>query len=320
MREDSWLDDVIDPGDDPPRRSPRGALVLAVAAAPWLVVAALLVLPRGAPAAPGATPADTPAAHSTHDATGTASHDAAIAATPGSLTDLLGVTQLQGGWRSAPGADAAVAIATIAARSWLVEHDPQLAALGATARLAVEIVPEAVEQVTGDLVVVTLLATDARAGASHAGVRRVAMPVWLRGTDAQPAGAPWWLPEPALVPTVLAGEPVGDAHELLAASEALHAAGYVDVEVLSLERTDSWPYRAQVRARTPDGRDVSTPVLLRRHLGGFAVAGTVTRPAPPWNGGEPPPDDRGPDGREADGWSLEGWGDPTSRPSWEPWP
>ncbi len=249
--ERTWLDDHT---EHRPRHT--RAMLIAGLTVPWVVVAAVLVAmrPPSAPPADAAAPAPaaTPGPHA-H------AHDHPV-------EPLVDAVQVQGAWRASTGPAAAGAVATVHAHDWLVARP-------GTATTVDVLAVEGVEQLDGDVAVVTVLGAVRRDG--EATRVRLGVPVRTRGVVPDAAGEPWHLPMPPRDHSPLVGVPVDDPTELLAASEALVEAGYVDVSVVTLERTDAWPWRVHARARTPDGRTVDTPVLLRRHLDGFVVAGTV---------------------------------------------
>ncbi len=195
------------------------------------------------------------------------------------------ITELQGDWRSTPGIRAAESVAMLVARSWLSTSAADLDISGlSTSQIGgwvEQLAVEATEQLDPHLVVVTLVATVYDNDADVVRQLRLGVPVRLGREQANVAGEPWLLPELPLDLEPPATDPVDDHHHLDAAYAALIGAGYTDVEIQSLERTDSWPWRAHVSARTAHGYEVATPVLLRRHLDGFVVAGTVLHPATP---------------------------------------
>lgn len=189
------------------------------------------------------------------------------------------VTELQGDWRRTPGIRAAEAVAVLVARSWLSTSQADLDVGGLSTPVAggwvEQLAVEATEQLDPHVVVVTLIATVYDSDLHVVRQLRLGVPVTVGTQHPTPVGEPWLLPELPLRMDTPATERVLDEHDLAAARTALDDAGYTDVDVHSLERTDSWPWRAHVDARTPDGHEVTTPVLLRRHLDGFVVAGTV---------------------------------------------
>jgi hypothetical protein len=264
-----WLE------DDPPARTPsRRALAIGAAAVvPWLALAAIVLGPdRAGPTEPAGEVDGQPAAIGAPN--GGADH---TSLDPATLDDVT-IVQLQGGWRDVPGSTAAGAVAVLTARAWLDEAAPRLdiEGLAPTGDVRVEeLAVEAVEQLDAELAVASLLVVIVRGDPTGSELRRVAVPLHVDGTTPRPAGPPWWLPEPVLRVEPLAGELVEDPSLTLEAVEALERAGYRDVSLHSLERTSSWPWRARIDAVTSAGLRVDTPVLLRRHPQGFAVAGVV---------------------------------------------
>ncbi|MEX0952576.1 MAG: hypothetical protein WDZ26_01955 [Nitriliruptoraceae bacterium] len=253
--EQTWLDDDTDRGPRPTRR-----LLIVGLAAPWVVVLLVFVvaLARGS----AAPPADLTVTPPTSDPT----TSLAEPLTRDPTEPLVDATQVQGAWRSSTGPSAAGAVAVVAAHDWLG------ARRGAGDTVEVLTV-EAVEQLDADTAVVTIVGIIQRDG--HSTRVRLGVPVRTQGSLPSTAGDPWHLPASPAEARALVGTPVDDPAELLAASEALVDAGYLDVSVHGLERTDAWPWRVHTHARTPAGVTVDTPVLLRRHLDGFVVAGTV---------------------------------------------
>ena len=192
----------------------------------------------------------------------------------------------RGRWRVEAGAEEAAALAVVVARAWLTDHEPRLAiadlAPPEVGRYAEHLVVEAVESTSPDLTVVTLLAVllDGQDELTTT-VRRVAVPIALDVRGARPAGAPWWLPGPSLTPAPPTTRPLEDAAELLDAVDALQAAGYEDVTLDRLEDLGGTAAVATVTARTPDGERVDGPVVLRRHVDRYVVAGDVLARAEP---------------------------------------
>jgi hypothetical protein len=320
--------DLVDDPEQGAHSPRRSRLLLALAAAPWLVVVWLLGSPGAPPPSdagdvaplpaegtdelaahhdveaadappagdagghdPGGTatdgtsdePADEPATP-TQDPAGT---DRPDAATDDPAQDLFLLEQ-RGRWRVEAGAEEAAALAVVVARAWLTDHPPRLAIADLAApevgRYAEHLVVEAVEGTAPELTVVTLLAVllDGQDDLT-ATVRRLAVPIALDGRGARPAGAPWWLPGPDLSPASPATRPLEDAADLLAAVGALESAGYEDVTLQRLEDLAGTAAIATVTARTPDGEQLDGPVVLRRHVDRYVVAGDVlarTEPAP----------------------------------------
>jgi hypothetical protein len=301
VNEFAWLEDDDASG---PTRSTRPRLLVALATVPWLVVVLLLVAPGryvdgaspGEPTvhAPVAPPRPAPGGSA---AAAGASNPDPVASTPDASPpganapagwregpsgdaddDLLAFAELRGRWRVEAGPEEAAALAVVIARAWLTGLDPQLAIDGIRTPpggYAEHLVVESVEQPAREAAVVTLLAVllDGDDGL-EAGVRRLAVPIAWERDGPRPAGPPWWLPGPALEPLVPERTAMEAPEDLLAALEALDAAGF-DVELRSLWGTSGWPVIAEVAGRTRDGHPVAGPLWLRRHLGGFVVAGTT---------------------------------------------
>jgi hypothetical protein len=270
-----WLED-----EPRPRRPSRRAITIGAAAmTPWIAIAAIVLGgDRGVPHEPEAWGAGDPVAG--HQGADRDTHHAPpVTESAPPPVDEVTIVQLQGGWRDSPGPTAAGAVATIAARAWLTGHGPRLTIDGLAALetdLYVEhLAVEAIEQTDAQVAVVSLLAVVLRGDPLTVEWRRLAVPVRVDGDAPRPAGEPWWLPEPAMHVAPIVGEPVDDPSIALEVVEALEVAGYRDVVLHALERTEGWPWRAHVEATTPGGRAVETPVLLRRHPQGFAVAGVV---------------------------------------------
>ena len=199
-RRTSWMDELDDDTDElrPARGGRRTAAIVALAAVPWIVVVALLVLPgrvggvNGAPdeglepmpppASALASPTPPPAG-SEPSTSGPAVRDDEEARdrtsgptfppddAPADPTDLdraspgraaLELMEFRGRWRPLPGPEEAAALAVVVARSWLTGVEPILD-LGAfppelPEGYAEHLVVEAVERPTPEAAVVTLLA------------------------------------------------------------------------------------------------------------------------------------------------------------------
>lgn len=288
--DDRWEDD-----DEPTdRRLGRGRLLAVLAAIPWLI--ALVVLLRSAddPEMPP-TPDGAPAAAATHGTASPPVDDAAGADDPAraasrstataadadgsSTAEASGPGAVGGPRTTVTGADA-VAMATAVARAWLTGVGPELTVTGVEAPGSVyaeHLVAEAIDHPSPGFAVVTLLAVvlSVEDGAyGDAAVQRIAVPIGLDPRGARPAGSPWLLPAPDLSPTAVERSPVDDEEVALQAATAVTAAGYTDVELLSLDRTGSWPLIATLRAIAP-GRSgpEQHEVWLRPHLDGLVVAG-----------------------------------------------
>lgn len=271
-------------GDAPPRwdvptggssghRPTRRNLLLVVAVAPWLVVAAVAL--RSGQGSPSIDPAVEPT-------------DAAAppAADPLDPDETAGATvppdALVFGARVAPGAEDAAAVAVAVARSWLGDAGPPLdlglGGAGVDGYLE-HIAVESVDLPLPDVAVVSLVAIMLDAdGETWSGVRllRLAVPVRLAPDGARPAGTPWLLPAPDLSMDEPEWVAVEEPEELAAAGAAVVAAGYRDVEVHRLERSESWPLRATITAVAPGMTSASDHVVwLRQHLGDYVVAGLL---------------------------------------------
>lgn len=290
----------------------RRALLLAMAGAPWLVVAALLLRPvaptstRGAPGSPLSpqVPASAPAdAGQPAPSGGRASRPAASAAAdPQDAADRRNApgqqgaggqqgtagpaTYLASGARTAATPAEAAALAVVGARAWLSSVGPPLGdapnpAADGPGRYVEHLAVEAVDFPAPGHAVVTVVAVvldvDGEAYTAARAVR-VAVPLALDASGARLAGAPWWLTPPGLAPAPPAWTPVDDPELLTEAGAAVTAAGYLDVTVQALHRTDGWPLLVEVVATAPGAPAAARHELwLRQHLGRLVVAGE--RPA-----------------------------------------
>jgi hypothetical protein len=243
-RDDDWLDDLE---DDRPRR--RVSMVLAVL--PWLVVAALLVLPGRFGAGPereGDDPAGAPATTSSTDEATPAAPSASERNTDATSSGRNAGTTAPREPPPSGGASAAdpsaerqlAAIATIVARGWLTDVDPALDVDGLDpartgSRYVEHLVVESIDAASAEQAVVALLAVVLSGDAwLEVDVLRIAVPLATDASGPRPAGAPWLLPAPALTTVPLDLTPVEDPDLLLAARDALLAAGFADPEVLSV--------------------------------------------------------------------------------------
>ena len=293
MAERMWLDDTdVDEYADRPRRRP--GRMFAMAAIPWVVVAALVLLP----ARLGHGDAAPPTGHVTLTHADTHAEDADVedadvedadgssgtAVTDGTVADPaagLWVEELRGGWRLTAGSEEIAALGVVVARAWLTGIDPVVEVIGlghaSDGGYAEHLVVEAVEQPAPEAAVVTLLTVLLDAGPTgyEAAVRRLAVPIAIEADGPRPAGTPWWLPGPSLEPLLPALEPIDDEPDHLAALDALAVAGWPDAELLALSRTSGWPIVVEAAVTHPDGTGEAIEVWLRRHLGGFVVAGTT---------------------------------------------
>lgn len=314
MQEDPvWFDEPEEASG--PRSGPRRAVVVAIAAIPWVLVAALVLLPgrsvdppvtAGSPsvatdpgpdAPPGATEGaptqvdPVPPSGSDHSAPAPPRDPPATVADP--LTPRSSVAM------DLSTRDALAAVATVVARAWLTGVSPHLDVPGLTpidpASYAEHVVVEAIDQDDPHLAVVSVLAVLLRETSEGLRVetRRVAVPLAITDGRVQPAGEPWWLPRPDLRAVDLPVEVQTDPAWFEAAAAGLREAGLRDVEVATLERTDRWPWRAHITARTPDGQALDGPVWLRWNGQGFELAGHVPATDGPRDGptGEDRPTD-----------------------------
>ena len=308
MRDDPvWFDEPEEVTDH--RHGPRRTVVIAIAAVPWVLVAALVLLSDrsvdpATPAGPPAVAADPGHDVDTQSPSGPAAGAATEEVTEGSRpTDPAGpsgsaparplvpedgsaAADAGAAWhhrlsRELATRDALTAVATVVARAWLTGVSPHLDVPGLTptdpATYAEHVVVEAIEQDDPHLAVVSVLAVLLRETSEGLRVetRRVAVPLAITDGHVQPAGAPWWLPTPDLRSVELPTETQTDPAWFEAAATALQAAGLQDVEVTALERTDRWPWRAHITARTAGGGAIDGPVWLRWNGQGFELAGTV---------------------------------------------
>ncbi len=301
MRELDWFEgpEREDQGPSPSRRR----WLLPLIAVPWLVVAALLVLPGrmgseaglsepattagpGEPAVGADTAGPVPddlSAHASTDADPAARSDAPPPTTDpqvGAGPELPAVTleleELRGRWRVGPGSEEAAALAIVIARAWLTGLGPRLeleAASPDPTSYAEHLVVEAVEHPSPRTTVVTLLAvllSDPEDADAAVEVRRLAVPLATGGGTPQPAGAPWSLPGPTLAQAEADLRPLDDPDAALAADTALAVAGLGELAVTELRTADGWP----VVAHASDGEHEHT-IWLRPHLDGFVVAGST---------------------------------------------
>jgi hypothetical protein len=299
-RHDStWLDELDDDGPGRPRRA-----LLVLAALPWLLVIALLVLPGRLG---GDEPADV-------QATGAAVPDSEgqVGSAPGTRDDpdrddangapLPGAADAGAGAHPAPaersdtevaGADTlghndpieveAGALAIIVARGWLTGLAPVLDIAGTPPpvadRYAEHLVVEAIDRPGPEAAVVRVVAVVLSGGSQlEASIERLAVPLALTPDGPQPAGAPWPLRPPRTDPLLPAFDAIDDAEQLLAAREALADAGFDPDLLVGLGATSGWPVIATLS-------DATTPeVWLVRDREGFLVAGaaphTAATPSP----------------------------------------
>lgn len=286
----SWL--LEDTEDEAPSRDRRwGRLALIVAAVlPWVVVAAIIVGRSGVGRA-GSDPAPTAASAA---ATGTvAAQETPVEQTsaPGpAVTDEGSTVLFTSPARTRPTTSDAAAMAMVAARAWLTDVGPSLSLSGDGAtdqpeagtsgltyveHLAVEGVDHpAPGHAVASVLAVVLEVEDG--DYRDVTVRRLAVPLRFDADGARPAGEPWWLGAPKIAPVEVAGETVDDPELAAEAGAALAEAGYADVEILRLEKTDGWPWRITAAAVAPFSSDRQEHVVwLRSHQGGFVVAGAL---------------------------------------------
>lgn len=275
-----------------PDRTPRRWLLLA-AVAPWLVVAVLLVRDPGAapattppPEVSSPAPTPLPSAPASPGATPTAGRPDPATDDPAVTTSVTADTVDDRG--------RAVGLAVTVARAWLSTRPSALVvdgvepAPGAATRYVEHLVVEAVDHPARGALVVTLRAVvlpieEDRYGDPDA--VRLAVPVRLTSTGPQLGGPPWWLATEDVAPAPPTVEPVDDPDLRLAAAEAVDAAGYAEVQLEGLERTDGWAWVAHVTARAPGQEEAGDHAIwLRADVGRLVVAGT----SPPRDDGAGP--------------------------------
>lgn len=305
MREDLWIED-----EDDGRRRPRSVLaILVIAAIPWVIVAAIVLLPdrnerdsagSGGEAAAGESehnddagpqrqegptdPERTEDVGSDHQDGALDGRDVAPFGRDEPPTDGHGLSNPAGaddqGVGSATSTDLALAAtATVVARAWATGVDPRLDVPGVDPeqrpRYAEHVAVESIDHASSGLAVVTLVAVvleelDEGLGAD---LRRIAVPLAVVDGSPRLAGMPWWLPPPAIQPAEVEVEAVVDPTLLASAADALQHAGYDDVEVSVLYRTAEWPWIAGFTALAPGREQVSGEVWLRQEHDRFVLAG-----------------------------------------------
>ncbi len=273
------------PGRAEPTR--RRRVLLLAAALPWVVVAALLLGGRGptteAPTPQPTAPVPTP---TPSDGDGPVRMapvaDASEAATTPPAGEVATASTAAG--TSVTGRAAAVAVRVV--RAWLSSHhtgEPPAGlghAPGADTRYVEHAVVEGIDLPAPGALVVTVTALvlpveQNRYGAFE--VRRLAVPLRLDGSAVVLAGAPWPLPVEDLALGELTTSPVDDPDLQLAAAEALQDAGYRDVAIERLARSDGWPWVVHATARGPgEAQPRAHVVWLRADVGRLVVAGTTT--------------------------------------------
>jgi len=278
--------------DDTKRPTPK-PLLIAIAVLPWIVVALMVARPGGddrraaippsavswAPDA-GAGSADSRAwVADGSQAEGHPAHvypsDPLPPASPRPMTPTGAVHQAAG------------AAATAIARAWITGIDPQLGISGlepaGDSWYVEHLAVEAIEAFDDDIAVVSLIAIVIGGSPETltAHVRRVAVPMSVRGVP-RPAGMPWWLPEPQWDVRPPNSHRVEDPDAQQQAVEALRQAGYTDVQLVGLHRSDGWPWLAHMQGRTRAGQPVDGEVMLYRARDRFVVAGSshLDDPAP----------------------------------------
>lgn len=317
-----WLEEPQD--QDRGRTGSRRWLVLVIAAVPWMVVAALVLLPRDAPHDP---PSTVPEASEAPEAPEVSEHPVppvdepptATAADPPSGSSPPSDQQPPRGAGSTvlpalpevptPDRDRLAATATVVARAWLTGVAPHLGLGGLdpvdATSYAEHLVVEAIDHRDPHLAVVSLLAVLLREEPDGLTVdhRRVAVPLAIEDGSVRLVGSPWWLPAPDLEVVDLPAEERSDPAWVDAAVDGLLAAGLEDVEVRGLERTSRWPWRADVVATTPEGERIDGSLWLRWTEHGFLLAGLPDHdgapPVPPEDGPPDQPSDHPPSGSDA---------------------
>lgn len=299
-----WLDATPDEPAAPPTGRRRSALLFA-AIVPWAVVAALLLVGRwnadgiaDAAADPTTSPSPIGDARETpgqsarpgdgaSDAGSGAADDGAADDGAAGDGDVPVATELRGTWRVGPGDGDAAAVAVAVARAWLTGIDPRAAIHGITPvsehTYLEHAVVEAVERTGPDTAVVSLLAVllDREGERNEVRTGRLSVPIAFAEDGVRPAGTPWWAATPDLRPAVPTSQPVDDPDVQLAAVDALVYAGFRELDLQALGRTDAGPWIATVRGLAPDGSPIDGDVWLRPHLDGFVVAGASLQPATP---------------------------------------
>jgi hypothetical protein len=308
MRDPAWLDDE-DLSEEPVPRRAR-PLLIALALLPWVVVVALFVVPgeqanqgaqtlEGADAIEGAhgvdgsvTPEPSTPEPSTPDpstteppATEPPTTEAVDRGAEGTVSDAEAPGPGTSAVRSptpAPGDADLVAVALLAARSWLSgadRHDHALAIPSPEPTQYAEHLH--LEGFDGDQdllvarVVALLLDVDA---AQPPRLQRIAVPLATTPDGPRLLGEPWALPTPTLDVAALSTETLTDPVLTEAAEQALRDAGFAAPRVRRLARTAGWPL---VVAFTTEQRDEEQQVWLQAARGGeLRVAGQLAPPDP----------------------------------------
>lgn len=295
----------LDDWEVPAPRPGSRRWLLAAAVVPWVVVVAVM-LSGPSPADPAEAPAD-PVGHvptpSAAPPTGAEASSPPVEPPSDPTTgDAVGGSIVALGGASGPSRRGeAEGLAVVVTRAWLSARPggPEIPGLdpapGAADRYVEHLAVESVDHPARGAAVVTVRAVVLPVtGDSYGAPRqlRVAVPVVLDADAPRLAGAPWLLEVPALELAEPARAPVDDVDLQVAAAEAVTLAGYREVELISLDRTDGWAAIAVVSARAP-GEDVvrEHEVWLRSDVGRLVVAGTTAPPAgvaPPTAGSTEP--------------------------------
>ena len=282
------------------RAGRRRPVLLLAAGLPWLVLAVMMLRGGGGAggAEPLAAPSPVPTAGASAEAPGAAAPGAS-AATPTpfpTTTEPQTATLIHSQARDTATIADATALAVPIARAWLTGVPPRLDLgigqadePGYVEHLGVESVDfPARGQLVVSLVAVMLHATGDQY--TDVDVRRLAVPLTVSRAGARPAGSPWWLPDPDLSLDPPATTPVDDPDLLVQAGEALTAAGYRDVNVTSLARTEGWPWIVTATAVAPHASaPAEHTVWLRSHMGGLIVSGWLPTTGDGPNGRVPSP-------------------------------
>lgn len=300
-----YADDWSGPSGPPRRRR----LLLLAAALPWVVVAALLLGGRGpateAPTPQPTAPVPTPTPSGGDGSPRMAPVAGASEAATTPPVDAVATASTATG-TSVTGRAAAVAVRVV--RGWLSSHhagEPPAGlrhAPGADTRYVEHVVVEGIDLPAPGALVVTVTALalpvkENRYGAFE--VHRLAVPLRLDGAAAVLAGAPWPLPVDDVTMGELTTNPVDDPDLQLAAAEALQDAGFRDVAVERLSRSDGWPWIVHATARGPgEAQPRAHVVWLRADVGRLVVAGTTAAAPEPTQATDPTPSPTDPEAAE----------------------
>ncbi len=275
--------------DEPTAPRRRRPVLLLAAGLPWLVLAVLMLRGSGGvsqDATPLAAPAPSPSAGASAEASIEPTTDATT--DPASPADGAGqpsedpttATLITSQARDTATIADATALAVPIARAWLTDVPPRLDLgigqaddTGYVEHLGAESVDfPAPGQLVVSLVAVLLHAEGDQYTSVE--VRRLAVPLTVDRYGARPAGSPWWLPDPDLRVDAPSTTPVDDPEVLAQAGAALEEAGYRDVGVTSLARSDGWAWIVTATAVAPSGSaPAEHTVWLRPHLGRLVVSG-----------------------------------------------